>query len=539
MRMAPWSRSLLLPCCLLASWAAAPRLAHADAVFTLPCPDGAREATSHAGPRCDPWTCTSDADCDGGRVCRPLRVCTQVHSVRAAGRAAFHDPPPPPIDVELVLTSCAPDARCDGSETPRAPTVGTPTGAPRCVVASYCARPALPSLATAPVAPTPPATTVSPPVPTQTPPVAAPPSTSTRANEPSPAPRGGLCVAGPGRRTGLAGLALLAVAALVVRGRRRRLAGALAVLTALLVVAPARAQTAPPAPWTVVRITPAPLFQTVALACGRDYAFARDSDGRVMQFDGVHWHALPAVPGDGARGSSLWVTGTDRPVIDAGRDLARFDGTTWTRVPVDAYFQLGERASRTAIDLIAGLGEAPWVAGRGAIGLVVEGHVRPFDAGPAWWPLADLLVLSRSDVRTAGLGGVLRFDGVGWSREATPSTAGYVDLLAFAPDDVWAAGVDSVAHWDGRAWTERGEGIAFEGTVGRRGGLPEIAIGGTPDALHLATRQAVYRLDATRWTQVIDTSMRPVATYSYGPICVTREHLVVGAGGHVLVRPLR
>src|SRR5690606_6357380 len=93
-----------------------PSLTRADVVHTLPCPFGARERTSHAGPRCHPWRCETDADCEGGLVCQPWRVCVQAHDVPIAGRGAWRDPPPPPTREELVLTSCAPTESCTGSE---------------------------------------------------------------------------------------------------------------------------------------------------------------------------------------------------------------------------------------------------------------------------------------------------------------------------------------------------------------------------------------------------------------------------------------
>lgn len=118
----------------------------ADVVWTERCPWGARERTSHAGPRCAPWPCASDAECEGGLVCRPWRVCTQTFSVPPAGLGAFRQPPPPPTREEQVVGSCDPAQRCSGDEEPRPPTSGEAQGAVECREATYCVRPTLPAL---------------------------------------------------------------------------------------------------------------------------------------------------------------------------------------------------------------------------------------------------------------------------------------------------------------------------------------------------------------------------------------------------------
>lgn len=130
-----------------------PAAARADVVHTEPCPFGARERTSHSGPRCLPWTCETDADCEGGLVCRPWRVCTQARDVPVGGRGAFRDPPPPPTREQQVLATCAPDASCTGDEQPRPPVRGQPVGEVRCEVAPHCVSPSFPPIPGAPPPP--------------------------------------------------------------------------------------------------------------------------------------------------------------------------------------------------------------------------------------------------------------------------------------------------------------------------------------------------------------------------------------------------
>lgn len=189
----------------LAVLLASPASARADVVFTQPCPFGARERTSHAGPRCAPWTCETDADCEGALVCRPWRVCVQAHDVPVAGRGAFGNPPPPPTREEQVLGSCPPDASCTGAEAPRPPTRGQPVGEVSCAVAPHCVRPDMP------------------PIPVIAPPSSdAPPDEAPASATPRPAGNGSAC----GCRVGASAprgsmLALAAIAALLAWRRSR------------------------------------------------------------------------------------------------------------------------------------------------------------------------------------------------------------------------------------------------------------------------------------------------------------------------------
>jgi hypothetical protein len=55
-----------------------PLSARADRVPAPPesCPPGAKAATSHCGPTCDPWTCTKNSDCREG-TCQDRRLCLE------------------------------------------------------------------------------------------------------------------------------------------------------------------------------------------------------------------------------------------------------------------------------------------------------------------------------------------------------------------------------------------------------------------------------------------------------------------------------
>ncbi|UJR84622.1 hypothetical protein [Sandaracinus amylolyticus] len=190
----------------------------ADVVWTERCPWGARERTSHSGPRCQPWSCESDAQCEQGLVCRPWRVCTQTYEVPPGGRGAFRDPPPPPSREEQVVGSCDPSQSCTGDELPRPPTAGRAIDEVHCRVMHACVRPPLPSLPSdvSTIDPTPAA--VPPPPPATSPP---PPPPTAPATAPSAPPaRGCACRVQDRSEAGPAVLAML-IAVIVVRRRSR------------------------------------------------------------------------------------------------------------------------------------------------------------------------------------------------------------------------------------------------------------------------------------------------------------------------------
>lgn len=118
-------------------------VAHADAIDGPPaCPPGARGDSAHEGQWCEPWPCTADAECDGGR-CVPWRVCTRVATVVPGGLRPTEPPPEPRT---LVVATCAPSAACTGTEEPPPPTVGRfeDGAAPTCTEARFCVPVALP-----------------------------------------------------------------------------------------------------------------------------------------------------------------------------------------------------------------------------------------------------------------------------------------------------------------------------------------------------------------------------------------------------------
>lgn len=80
------TRSLLAACLLLAL----PTTALADVVPSPPtdCRDGSHGRTGHAGPWCNPTTCTTDADCrEEGTTCREAALCVQTQEYSVGGWA--------------------------------------------------------------------------------------------------------------------------------------------------------------------------------------------------------------------------------------------------------------------------------------------------------------------------------------------------------------------------------------------------------------------------------------------------------------------
>ncbi|UJR84621.1 hypothetical protein [Sandaracinus amylolyticus] len=304
-------------------------------------------------------------------------------------------------------------------------------------------------------------------------------------------------------------------------------------LAGAAMVAPASAQDAPlPEGFTRVMIRPAPLFQTTALVCSAERAYVRDWQGHVMQWDGATWSALPDPPSE-ARGQAIWVGADGAVVIDANESLARWDGRAWETIAVDPWF----RGQRGGLDLDAiGGRSVPWVLGRGAIGVPVEGTVRPFDVAGAWYPLSDVVVLASDRVLVASAAGVLRWDGRAWSTEATQLEGEVFDLLASAPNDVWALGVAGAAHFDGATWTRAAEGLDPSMLPRRVRGRTAHLGGASPDHVYVSTIDRVLRWSGERWVPVLDDSHRSGFGHGYGSICATSRHVLIEEGGHVLVR---
>ena len=86
-----------------------PASALADVVMPRPddCIEGTRAATGHGGPRCAPLSCSADADCKGGTVCRELPLCVGV--VHGGGRR------PPGVKRPTYKTVVARCDKADGS----------------------------------------------------------------------------------------------------------------------------------------------------------------------------------------------------------------------------------------------------------------------------------------------------------------------------------------------------------------------------------------------------------------------------------------
>ncbi len=302
----------------------------------------------------------------------------------------------------------------------------------------------------------------------------------------------------------------------------------------LLLPASALAQNTPlPSGWERTQIQPAPLFQTVALACSDDEAFVREWSGQVRAFDGRAWSALPSVD---ARGGTLWASPRGRVVLEGESALQAWDGRAWSEIELDPWLARPARGNR--VFEIDGLGESPWVLGRSAIGLDPtpgDGeHLHAYDVTNAWYSLDDLEVLAMDRVYVASEAGLLRWDGHAWSIEPTQVDGPLAGVEAFAPDDVWVWGEHGIAHFDGRAWTVRSEGIEIPPRPGRWGQVP-IHLGGRADRVYASTPNAVYRWSGDRWARELDETQRAPIGRGYGPICATESFVVIAEGGYALI----
>jgi len=172
-------------------------------------------------------------------------------------------------------------------------------------------------------------------------------------------------------------------------------------------------------------------------------AFAVDSAGRVLHWDGSHWSAkqTPAT-------FLSSVTGTaDDDVWVAGTSVLHFDGTAWTTVLANTGY-----LSSAAI----------WAAGRTDVWVGFDGPFFRHFNGTSFDSLASAtggVVLSiwgsgPSDVWAVGAG-AQHWDGAKWTRVDTGSGSNELHALSgSASNNVWAAGDGgTVVRWNGLGWS--------------------------------------------------------------------------------------
>ena len=89
---------------------ALPTVGLADAVPSPPtnCPDGSHGRTGHAGPWCNPPSCTTDADCrEEGTTCRDAALCVETEQYRMGGWAGDQQ-----ATREVAHGPCGADGQC-------------------------------------------------------------------------------------------------------------------------------------------------------------------------------------------------------------------------------------------------------------------------------------------------------------------------------------------------------------------------------------------------------------------------------------------
>lgn len=95
-----------------------PATALADVVPSPPtdCPNGSHGRTGHAGPWCNPTTCTTDADCrEEGTACREAALCVETEEYRMGGWAGDQR-----STREVAHGACGADGQCAEGECRRA-----------------------------------------------------------------------------------------------------------------------------------------------------------------------------------------------------------------------------------------------------------------------------------------------------------------------------------------------------------------------------------------------------------------------------------
>jgi ligand-binding sensor domain-containing protein len=188
--------------------------------------------------------------------------------------------------------------------------------------------------------------------------------------------------------------------------------------------------------------------------------WATGGDPNLLSFDGDTWSwhdvHVPSQPVDRFRAATI----DDNDVIWLGNQhgVARFEGATATRVPVDTT-DTGSSNVLSALavdphtgglwagtyDGLAGYDNATWTLYRTDDEMVSNNA----------WTLAQ----GDEDLWVGTTQGLARINAAGWTTFTTETLidAGHVEFIAIAPDgDVWAGNTNSISWYDGSEWYAEG-----------------------------------------------------------------------------------
>lgn len=478
------------------------RVASADAIgMPDACPPGTRADNSHAGTWCVAATCDGGCRAIDGRpeTCRPMRLCTETREIHTSSPVAEVSGFDVTLaDVEMVVATCAPDERCDGT-VDRAPTVGElRAGSARCFTADVCTADPLPPLSSRTVA------------------VPAPPS-APAASVAAPAPSAATSTFGcrAGARSSVPPWWVLLALALLPR-RRAAVTAVMVLGLALGSAAPASAQLTEP---FVERTLPVGFGQLQVLACAGDMVYARSWQGDAAVLRDGTWTALDDVP-DGDVGANLAVQdGVLYTTVRGG--IARWADGHWTRedAPIGALY---------TSQIFAAGGHALAV-GTGRVVAWDGSRYAAYDAG-TWRDLFAIWGTSETDLWVAGgVGTALHFDGRAMTAHPIATEGTIQRLHGTSTRDVWAIVrlPDGVFHWDGAQWTDRSAGL---------GGQP-AGVFATADTAVAVGAFGVVRWAGDHWDDVQRLEVAPYALSPFTDVCVTTTSIVVAGRETTWMRP--
>lgn len=213
--------------------------------------------------------------------------------------------------------------------------------------------------------------------------------------------------------------------------------------------------------------------------------------GLVLHSDGSGWTR------SGVAGAILYTvygfTESNVYAVGDGGLILHYDGTAWTRVESGTSLPL--------FGLWGASGDDVWIVGGNVSGppgsaVVLRG------SGTSFAPVSDLPAdlapsalfkvhgFGADDVIMVGNGGVLRWDGAGWSRDDVPTTETLFSTWGRGANDLYAVGgryAVEVLHSDGQTWSQLADMPIGSGlrAVFTSPNAPTIAVGASSLVLEI------------------------------------------------------
>jgi photosystem II stability/assembly factor-like uncharacterized protein len=171
-------------------------------------------------------------------------------------------------------------------------------------------------------------------------------------------------------------------------------------------------------------------------AGGQSYAV--DGTATVYRFDGAGWIAMPT--GSPQRLHSIWASGPN-DVFASGElgTVMRYDGASWTKLTTGTTGRLQGVWGASSSNVF-------FVGSDPNGGLVLRYNGTTFSAAnPTSQGLRSVHGRSPNEVYAVGAGGtIIRFNGSGWSAEASGVATDLYDVWALESGEVYAVGVPSL-----------------------------------------------------------------------------------------------